>query len=72
MGSNILARLGLSLEPDHFEVREARLVYEDKSYSFYGNPIFRIVRRDEFDHWLVRTAEQRGVHVEVCRFLHPP
>jgi geranylgeranyl reductase family protein len=63
MGSNILAGLGLSLEPDHFEVREARLVYEDKSYSFYGNPIFRIVRRDEFDHWLVRTAEQRGVRV---------
>jgi geranylgeranyl reductase family protein len=63
MGSNILARLGLPLEPDHFEVREARLVYEDKSYSFYGNPIFRIVRRDEFDHWLVRTVEQLGVRV---------
>jgi geranylgeranyl reductase family protein len=63
MGSNILARLGLSLEPDHFEVREARLIYEDKSYSFYGNPIFRIIRRDEFDHWLVRTTEQLGVRV---------
>lgn len=63
MGSNILARLGLPFEPDHFEVREARLVYQDKSYSFYGNPIFRITRRDEFDHWLVRTAEQLGVTV---------
>jgi geranylgeranyl reductase family protein len=63
MGTNILARLGLSFEPDHFEVREARLVYEDKSYSFYGNPVFRITRRDEFDHWLVRTAEQLGVTI---------
>ena len=31
--------------------------------SFYGNPVFRIVRRDEFDHWLVRTAESLGVTV---------
>ncbi len=63
MGSNILARLGLPFEPDHFEVREARLVYQDESYSLYGNPVFRIVRRDEFDHWLVRTAEALGVTV---------
>ena len=63
MASNILARLGLPFELDHFDVREARLVYEDLSYSFYGNPVFRIIRRDEFDHWLVRTAEQLGVRV---------
>jgi flavin-dependent dehydrogenase len=63
MGTNILARLGLPFEPDHFAVHEARLVYEDKSYSLYGNPIFRITRRDEFDHWLVRTAETLGVTV---------
>ena len=63
MGTNILARLGLPFEPDHFEVHEARLVYEDQSYSLYGNPIFRITRRDEFDHWLVRTAEKLGVTV---------
>ncbi len=63
MGTNILARLGLSFEPAHFKVREVRLVYEDKSYSLYGNPVFRITRRDEFDHWLVRTAEELGVRV---------
>ena len=44
-------------------MHEARLVYEDQSYSLYGNPIFRITRRDEFDHWLVRTAEKLGVTV---------
>ncbi|MCA9971425.1 MAG: FAD-dependent monooxygenase [Anaerolineales bacterium] len=63
IGQNILARLGLSMEPKSFDVREVRLVYQDKSYSFYGNPVFRIVRRDEFDHWLVQTAERQGVRV---------
>jgi menaquinone-9 beta-reductase len=63
IGQNILARLGLPFEPPNFEVREVRLVYQDRSYSFFGNPVFRIVRRDEFDHWLVKTAEQLGVCV---------
>jgi menaquinone-9 beta-reductase len=63
MGQNILADLGLPLEPQSFAVKEARLVYHDKSYSFFGDPVFRIVRRDEFDHWLVQTAEKLGVRV---------
>lgn len=63
LGQNILAHLGLSFEPQHFEVREVRLVYQDQTISFYGNPVFRIVRRDEFDHWLVQTAEKSGVRV---------
>lgn len=63
MGTNILARLGLEFEPTSFEVREVRLVYQDKSYSFHGNPVFRITRRDEFDHWLVQKCEQVGVRV---------
>ncbi len=63
MGRNILTRLGLALEPRHFDVREARLVYQDKSYSFYGDPVFTVVRRDEFDHWLVQTCEKWGIQV---------
>lgn len=63
IGQNILARLGLPFEPKNFEVREVRLIYDDQSYSFFGNPVFRIVRRDEFDHWLVKTAESLGVTV---------
>jgi geranylgeranyl reductase family protein len=63
MGQNILADLGLALEPRNFEIKEARLLYRDKSYSFFGNPVFRIVRRDEFDHWLVKKAEERGIRV---------
>jgi geranylgeranyl reductase family protein len=63
IGQNILAGLGLPFEPQNFEVREVRLVYRDKSYSFYGNPVLRIVRRDEFDHWLVKKAEELGVRI---------
>lgn len=62
-GQNILAQLGLPFEPDNFEVHEVRLVYQDQSYSFYGNPVFRIVRRDEFDHWLVKTCEALDIPV---------
>ncbi|HSM58960.1 MAG TPA: FAD-dependent monooxygenase [Candidatus Sulfomarinibacteraceae bacterium] len=63
LGTDVLARLGLRFEPQHFKVREVRLVYEDKSYSFQANPAFRITRRDEFDHWLVRQGEARGIRV---------
>lgn len=63
LGTDVLARLGLNFEPRHFSVREARLVYEDQSYSFKGNPAIRITRRDEFDHWLVQVGEERGIAI---------
>lgn len=63
MGQNILADLGLQIETKYFDVREARIVYHDKRFSVFANPAFRIIRRDEFDHWLVRKAEERGVRV---------
>lgn len=63
LGQNVLARLGLPLEVPSFKVNEARLVYRDQSYSFFGDPVFRITRREEFDHWLVQTAENLGVRV---------
>ena len=63
LGTDVLAHLGLRFEPQHFTVREVKLVYEDKSYSILGNPAFRITRRDEFDHWLVRVGEERGISV---------
>jgi menaquinone-9 beta-reductase len=63
LGQNVLADLGLPLEPKSFAIREARLIYDKHYYCFYGNPVFRIVRRDEFDSWLVRKAEARGIHV---------
>lgn len=63
LGQNVLTRLGLPIGVPSFDVREVRLVYEKHQYSFRGNPVFRIVRRDEFDHWLVKTAESWGITV---------
>lgn len=57
IGQNIMADLGLPFDIDNFPVREVRLQYRDKAYSFCGNPVFRIVRRDQFDHWLVQKVE---------------
>jgi len=63
MGQNILARLGLTIEVPNFLVREAKIVYYNYSFSFKGNPVLRIVRRDEFDHWLVQKVEEKDVAV---------
>jgi geranylgeranyl reductase family protein len=63
LGQHVLAELGLTIGVPTFDLREARLLYKDKSYSFFGNPVFTIVRRDEFDHWLVQQAEARGITV---------
>ena len=63
LGANVLADLGLPVGTNSFPVREVRLTYQDKAYSFYGNPVFQIVRRAEFDHWFVQQAESKGIVV---------
>lgn len=63
LGENLLGRIGLTIETPNFPVREVRLKYQDMSYSFLGNPVFRIVHRAEFDHWLVQQVEARSVQV---------
>ncbi len=62
-GEQILARLGLALEPAHVPVREVRLIYQDVVFALRDDPVFQVVRRDEFDHWLVQCGQQRGVTV---------
>ncbi len=60
-GEEALAELGLEVPVLSFAVREVELRFRRTAYSFRGNPAFRIVRRDEFDHWLAREAMDRGV-----------
>lgn len=60
LGENILTDLGLQFEPNNFPVREVKLSYRDIAYSFFADPALRIVRRCEFDHWLVQKAVARG------------
>lgn len=60
LGENVLADLGYGIEAPNFPVKEVRLKYEDEHYSFRGDPVFRIVHRAEFDHWLVQEVEKLG------------
>ena len=63
MGQNVLSGLGLTIGVPYTPVRKAKIVFQDLSYTFHGNPVFVVVRRDEFDHWLVKEAEKLGVTV---------
>lgn len=63
LGEDVLTGLGLSFEPTHVPVREVRLVYQDLIFAVRDEPVFRVVRRDEFDHWLVQRGQQQGITV---------
>jgi len=63
LGEEILDNLGLPFAPAHVPVRELRFVYQSSMYAVRDDPVFRVVRRDEFDHWLVQCAQQRGITV---------
>ncbi len=63
LGEKSLARLGLSFFPVHVPVQEVRLLFQDLAFAVYDSPVFRIVRRSEFDHWLVRCGQQAGLRI---------
>ena len=65
LGEQVLSDLGLSLEPAHIPVREMRLIGRHRIVAIHDAraPVFRIVRRDEFDHWLVRCGEKQRLLV---------
>ncbi len=63
MGQNTLAGLGLRIGVPYTPIRRANVVFQDIEYAFYGNPVFVVVRRDQFDHWFVKEAEKAGVAV---------
>jgi flavin-dependent dehydrogenase len=63
LGANVLAGLGLSIEPPNFPVKQVRLVYRNISFAIYDDPVFWVVRRDEFDHWLAQQGQARGIRL---------
>ena len=63
MGQNTLSGLGLAIGVPYIPIRKAKVFFKDTEFSFTGNPVFVVVRRDEFDHWLVKEAEKVGVSV---------
>ena len=64
----ILRRLGLDVrEVPHVDAHAAHLDFRGKGLSLRAGPdhhMLRIVRRDEFDAWLVSVARQRGVQIQ--------
>ncbi len=70
MGDDMLTRMGLSFEPAHILVRKAHLIHQDRAFVIRADPIFRITRRDEFDHWLVRHGQRQGVTVYQGEAVH--
>lgn len=62
-GEDVLAGLGLSFVPDHVPVREMQLVYGSQAYLLQGEPVFRVTRRADFDHWLVRCGQAQGLTI---------
>ena len=66
-GEAILSKLDLDLgEVPHVDVDKAFLNYEGRGITARlpgSGPIFRVVRRDEFDAWLAGKAQERGIEI---------
>jgi geranylgeranyl reductase family protein len=63
LGEQVLAGLGLQFEPPHLPVREVWLRFGEATFALRDDPVFRVVRRDNFDQWLARQAERQGVEL---------
>jgi geranylgeranyl reductase family protein len=64
LGEKVLRRMGcMPFEPRHVVVREVRIVYRREEVKMRGDPVMRIARRDEMDHWLVCRVLDSGVSV---------
>ena len=66
-GTYVLQRLGLdpSVVPQ-VDVNEAHFLFQGKGFTIkrYPKCFFWVVRREEFDHWLVKEARARGIQIE--------
>src|SRR5512134_2497470 len=62
----ILQRLGLDVsEVAHVDADHIHFDFEAKGLDLRlpGQHALRVIRRDEFDHWLARQAESRGMEI---------
>jgi flavin-dependent dehydrogenase len=62
-GERPLRDLGLRSPVPQVEVHEARIGFDGLYFSIRRRPVFRVVRRDEFDEWLCGCVKERGVAV---------
>lgn len=62
----ILEALGLDTrEVPHVDAESVHFDFASKGLNIHmpGHHVIRIVRRDEFDHWLAKKAENRGIEI---------
>ncbi|MBM3181061.1 MAG: NAD(P)/FAD-dependent oxidoreductase [Chloroflexi bacterium] len=62
----ILERLDLDVrEVPHVDAQTAHFDFAGKGLKVRARkrPAFRVIRRDEFDHWLAKKAEERGIEI---------
>ncbi|HEX5808572.1 MAG TPA: NAD(P)/FAD-dependent oxidoreductase, partial [Anaerolineales bacterium] len=62
----ILQRLGLDIdEVPHVDVERIHFDFEARGLDIHvpGRHALRVIRRDEFDNWLARKAETRGLEI---------
>lgn len=60
-GEAVLRDLGLQLAVPHVALRKAYIRFQDLSWTLWGDPVFRVTRRDAFDAWLAGEVRARGV-----------
>ena len=63
----ILEQLGLDVSAvPHVDAERIHFDFEARGLNirFPGRHALRIIRRDEFDHWLAKQAESRGVEIQ--------
>ena len=62
----LLARLGLDVsEIPHVDAGHIRFDFEGRGLNFrmWRRHALRVIRRDEFDNWLAKMAENRGIEI---------
>ena len=63
-GIAILSNLGLTIKTPQIPIYQMQLAYNEQAFLFQEDtPFFHIIRRDEFDHWLVQRGRERGITI---------
>lgn len=63
LGERVLQNLGLKMDIPFLPINRLQFVYQDQAYAVCDDPVFWIVQRNEFDHWLIQSGERRGICV---------
>lgn len=60
----LLRRLHVAVDVPSLPIHKVTCIYKERTFTIRGKNLFRVVRREEFDAALARSARERGV--ELC------